>query len=182
MCAGYLTWQQAERFEILPYSHGQSAERQINPKDKAPVFVQEGRSIAARAMRWGLPLQRDMTLFSARVEDAQEAPLLRAAYRFRRCAIPVNGYYEENAQGERFVFREREHALLYIAGLYTETKDGDCFVMLTAKSAENRNARVPLLLYADQTIHWLESTAQADAFREMGSTARLFCRGIKLRA
>lgn len=182
MCAGYLTWQQAERFEILPYSHRESEERQITPKDRAPVFIQEGQGIAPRAMYWGMTLQRDKVLFSARVEDAPDAPLLRCAYKFRRCVIPVNGYYEENAQGERFVFRERGRKLLYMAGLYMEAGEMLCFITLTAHSADDPAVRMPLLLYADQAIRWLESIEQADRIRETGSTAKLVCRGVKVRA
>ena len=69
-----------------------------------------------------------------------------------------------------------------MAGLYLKAGENACFVTLTARSASQKGARLPLLLYADQAIRWLESTDQADLIRESGCTVRLSCRGIKLRA
>ncbi|MBQ3879724.1 MAG: hypothetical protein II727_05430, partial [Oscillospiraceae bacterium] len=79
MCRAYMTWQDVDGFQILPYSHSGKTTAQICPEDLAPVFIQDGHTIVSRVMRWGFPMQRGKVLFGAEAENIQEKPLFHSA-------------------------------------------------------------------------------------------------------
>ena len=183
MCRAYMTWQDVDEFQILPYSHSGKMTAQICPEDLAPVFIQDGRTIVSRVMRWGFPMQRGKVLFGVEAENIQEKPLFHSAYLYRRCAVPVLGFYESGAQGEYFVLTEKKKNLLYMAGVWQHIGKDDRFVVLTSKYAQGEGGmRVPLLLYADQTIRWLSDSEQAARFCINGTTAQLSATPLKIRA
>lgn len=72
----------------------------VRPTDLAPVIrALEGRRIALPA-RWGLipSWSEDEAIakhtFNARAETVSEKPSFRAAFRHRRCLVPVTAFYE----------------------------------------------------------------------------------------
>lgn len=92
--------------------------------------------------RWGLvpPWAKDPSTgsraFNARSETVTEKPTFRAAVRARRCAVPVEGYYEwlKPAAGEKgpdgkaarkrpFYVHPADGSLIFFAGLYEWWKD-----------------------------------------------------------
>ncbi len=88
--------------------------------------------------RWGLvpPWAKDVSVgaraFNARSETVTEKPTFRAAVRARRCAVPVEGYYEwlkpaagaAKGAGKRpFYVHPADGSLIYFAGLYEWWKD-----------------------------------------------------------
>lgn len=78
-------------------------------------------------VRWGLlpSWVKDPTTFSlvinARGESVREKPAFRAAMKYRRCLIPVDGFYEWKAMGARkqpFFIRARSRETFAFAGLW----------------------------------------------------------------
>lgn len=89
--------------------------------------------------RWGLvpPWAKDVSVgsrtFNARSETVTEKPTFRAAVKARRCAVPVDGYYEwlkpgpgapKSAKKRPFYIRPQDGRPIYFAGLYEWWKDG----------------------------------------------------------
>ncbi len=168
MCAKYLTfeeWKDTAFFEIVPYTHVKTPIRQIRPADLAPVFIREEGNISAQAMRWGFPMQRSGVIFNARVETLEDKRLFRDAFQSCRCIVPALGFYEWDAKnGKRHIFRRKEHEILYIAGIYQEIAEDIRFVIITTPACfpvSQVHARMPLVLHAQQAMHWLETIEQA---------------------
>lgn len=89
--------------------------------------------------RWGLvpPWAKDLSVgsraFNARSETVTEKPTFRSAVRARRCAVPVDGYYEwlkpedgapKSAKKRPFYVHPVDGTPIYFAGLYEWWKDG----------------------------------------------------------
>ncbi|MHA7243708.1 SOS response-associated peptidase [Paeniglutamicibacter antarcticus] len=67
--------------------------------------------------------------FNARSETVTEKPTFRSAVKVRRCAVPVQGYYEwlagENPKAKKrpFYVHPTDESLIFFAGLYEWWKD-----------------------------------------------------------
>ncbi|MEW1982048.1 SOS response-associated peptidase [Citricoccus sp. NPDC079358] len=88
--------------------------------------------------RWGLvpPWAKDLSVgsraFNARSETVTEKPTFRSAVKARRCAVPVDGYYEwlkldagapKSAKKRPFYIHAADGSPTYFAGLYEWWKD-----------------------------------------------------------
>lgn len=114
------------------------------PDDGHPV-LETGSPQVRREIhvaRWGLvPIwAKDLSVgvraFNARSETVTEKPTFRSAVRARRCAIPVDGYYEwlKPAAGDKgpdgkaarkrpFYVHRQDGGMIFFAGLYEWWKD-----------------------------------------------------------
>jgi len=133
-----------------------------------------------RHLVWGLvpPWADDPAkanrLINARSETAATKPTFRAAFRYRRCLIPADGFYEWQKLGQRkqpHFISLRDHALFAFAGLWEhwESADGgeldSCAILTTepnALCAEIHN-RMPVLLSPDAYDPWLDPDNQTEA-------------------
>ncbi|XKH55234.1 SOS response-associated peptidase (plasmid) [Citricoccus nitrophenolicus] len=114
----------------------------VAPTSEVPIVLE--RSIEdetrreIRVARWGLvpPWAKDVSVgsraFNARSETVTSKPTFRAAVKARRCAIPVDGYYEwlkppadapKGTPKRPFFVRPADGSLIYFAGLYEWWKD-----------------------------------------------------------
>ncbi|MFC4430225.1 SOS response-associated peptidase [Citricoccus alkalitolerans] len=88
--------------------------------------------------RWGLvpPWAKDLSVgsraFNARSESVTEKPTFRSAVKARRCAVPVDGYYEwlkpdmgapKSAKKRPFYVHSADGSPTYFAGLYEWWRD-----------------------------------------------------------
>jgi len=89
----------------------------VYPGDAAPVFVAERKSERVAGMIWGFNYDGKKVI-NARSETAHIKPAFRQSLASMRCLVPVMGYYEWNAQKERFLFTEPNGDILYLAGLF----------------------------------------------------------------
>ncbi len=146
----------------------------IAPTDRAAVIrLNEAKRPQVSMLRWGLiPFwAKDMAignrLINARAETVAEKPAYRAAYRHRRCLIPVDGFYEWSKQGDRkqpYYIHATDGAPFCFAGLWESwsPRDGDSletFTILTrspnAKIADIHK-RMPVIVPRDEQLDWLE--------------------------
>lgn len=100
----------------------------IPPMQQLPVYwvdAQQGARLTL--MRWGFvpawarESGKGAPLNNARAETVAEKPAFRAAYRQRRCLVPMNGFYEWNRSGARklpYYVQMRNAELFAVAGLY----------------------------------------------------------------
>ena len=108
-------------------------------------------------------------LSNARSESLAEKPSFRAALRYRRCVIPVSGFYEWKREGGRkqpYYIQAAEGDLLAFAGLWETWTGPDGRLIFSATivtTAANRQMeqvhhRMPAVLDRDQAALWLDAS------------------------
>ena len=135
----------------------------------------DGRE-AAR-MRWGLipswakDTKLAASMINARAETVAEKPAFRAAFKRRRCLIPVSGFYEWRRDGKvRQPFRviRTDGRPLVLAGLWSGWKDpatGEIrrsFAIITGPPNDvvrPIHDRMPVVLEDDAWPRWLDPAA-----------------------
>lgn len=148
----------------------------VRPTDVAPIIRdQDGQRLALPA-RWGLipGWAKDETIarhtFNARGETVAEKPAFRAAFKHRRCLVPVSAFYEWQAiPGEKtkqkLRFASPDGKPLALAGLWEawqrpETGEAvETFTIITT-AANGLMApihdRIPAILGANDWDPWLD--------------------------
>lgn len=112
-------------------------ERIVEPGTEGAVVLPDGTLVRRElhVARWGLlPIwAKDASFssraFNARSETVTEKPTFRSAIKSKRCAVPMDGYYEwrtpEGGKGKKTPFwvHREDGAPLVFAGLYEWWKD-----------------------------------------------------------
>ena len=156
----------------------------VSPTQTVPVvaFDEGTRGAALRGARWGLipSWAKDAavggTLVNARAEGLENKPSFRAAFRRRRCVVPISGFYEWMVVGERGGRGARSGKQpMYIApsdpgdepwllaGLWEEWSPGDgtpiqTFTIITTGPNElmaTIHNRMPVILPRDAALKWI---------------------------
>jgi putative SOS response-associated peptidase YedK len=135
--------------------------------------------------RWGLvpawwkkPLRDLPSTFNARAETVAEKPMFRAAFKSRRCIVPVSGFFEwTGPKGERlpWYITRTDGAPLSLAGLweaYRDPETGEDGLSATIIVTEANpfmaqlHHRMPVILRPDEIEAWL-AEPRADLLRPM---------------
>jgi putative SOS response-associated peptidase YedK len=145
------------------------------PTQNLPVFrvsSEGGQQLAL--LRWGLvpSWAKDPAvgarMINARSETVAEKPAFRAAFRRRRCLVPMSGFYEWQKTGARKVphfVRLLNTDMFAAAGLYEywPGKDGaapiESYTILTTSPNELMRAvhdRMPVILHERDYEAWLD--------------------------
>jgi len=147
----------------------------IPPMQELPVYcsdAEHGRRLLL--MRWGLvPAWAQDPAIGARMNNARaetvaEKPAFRAAYRKRRCLVPMNGFYEWQRSGAHktpYYVQIRGEEVFAAAGVY-EYWPGNAgspplvsfAVLTTAANAlmQPIHDRMPVLISPDAYDAWLD--------------------------
>ena len=140
-------------------------------------------------LRWGLipswtkePVSGP-PMINARAETLAEKPTFRTAYRYRRCLIPADGFYEwqqppgvGRAKKQPYYIHRLDHAPFAFAGLWeawTDKADADgpslgiesCTIVTTAANQTLRELhdRMPVILANGDYAAWMDSKMQDSA-------------------
>ena len=117
---------------------------------------------------WAKDTSMGARLINARAETVQEKPAFRAAFKQRRCIIPVDGFYEwQRTEGKKqpFFFRMRDERPFSFAGLW-ERWEGEggqainsCTILTTEANEVLRpvHDRMPVILHPDEYETWLDT-------------------------
>lgn len=146
----------------------------IAPTQLAPIvrIAAGGRREMAIA-RWGLipSWAKDMAMGAkmnnARAETVAEKPAFRAAFRRRRCLIPVDGWYEWRQEGGRkqpYFIYPQNRGVCGLAGLWEEwiSPDGspiESYAVVTTDADTTTGKihdRMPVVIAPAQHSLWLE--------------------------
>ncbi len=140
------------------------------PTQAAPVIklMDEGPARGRRVlamMRWGLvpswakDIDIGVKMINARAETVDEKPAFRGAYRYRRCVIPADGFYEWRTEGgvkQPYRVVRRDRAPFAFAGLWElweGTGEGsalESFTIVTTEATESIahiHHRMPVMLF-----------------------------------
>ena len=145
------------------------------PTQDLPVFrVTPERGRELTLLRWGLvpSWAKDPAIgarmINARAETVSEKPAFRAAFRRRRCLVPMSGFYEWQRTSGRKVphfVRLRDAEIFAAAGLYEywPGRDGaaaiESYTILTTGANELMRAvhdRMPVILRERDYEPWLD--------------------------
>lgn len=140
--------------------------------------------------KWGLvpPWAKDAGVgvrsFNARSETVADKPTFRAALKSKRCAVPVEGYYEwrklpDAKTKQPYFVHSRDGSLITLAGLYSWWKDPakaagaadqwllSCTILTMASPPDGELAalhdRLPVPLTRADMAEWLDPSAQDPA-------------------
>ena len=144
------------------------------PTQYLPVYridPERGRELAP--LKWGLipSWAKDASigakLINARSESVQEKPAFRTAYKYRRCLVPANGFYEWEAlpTGKQpHYITVQNVGVIAFAGLWESWTDKvsgeviDSFTILTGEANDlvrKLHERMPVILKEQDYELWL---------------------------
>jgi putative SOS response-associated peptidase YedK len=142
---------------------------EIFPTDHAPVITMQDDGVSFENLRWGFKKWDGKgVIINARVETLKTKSIFRPHLIAGRCVVPAGEYFEWERVGKKkkkhFV-KDKEGNLLFMAGLYRETKNGREFVIITKDACgdvEKIHDRMPVILRTDQIESWLNGELDPD--------------------
>jgi putative SOS response-associated peptidase YedK len=110
-------------------------------------------------------------LINARAETLAEKPSFRSAFKYRRCLIPTDGFYEWQRIEKRkqpYLFGLVDRQPFAFAGLWEHWQSADgseiesCTIITTAANSLMRSIhdRMPVILQPQDYQHWLDPLEQ----------------------
>ena len=155
-------------------------------QDFAAVRHEGGERTFAK-LRWGLvpawarDLKIGARMINARSETVHEKPAFRTAFRRRRCAIPVNGWFEwrrENVQKQPYWIRPADADVFSLAGLWERWEKGEepveTFTVLTIAASPalaDIHHRQPVIVEDAVLDEWLDPGTSSDRVRALAQAS-----------
>src|SRR2546426_6202108 len=157
----------------------------VRPTERAPIIRLNPLSVKRESTlaRWGLvpswakDLRFGARCINARIETLASLQAYRAAFRNRRCLVPVSAFFEwSGPSGHRTKWRIRpqDQALFGLAGLWERWFDPDSgepvdtYTIVTTAAHERLvelHDRMPVLVAPDRYASWLDpGCTQMDLF------------------
>lgn len=177
------TWKQLHRLLGLATPEVSIRARfNVAPTQLAPVVVFDHGALALRSMQWGMipSWAKDAAiasgLINARAEGIESKPSFRAAFKRRRCVVPISGFYEWKVVGtsEGRSARPAKQPMYItpadtrdepwlLAGLWEtwsppQGEPLDTFTIITTEANEmmaSLHTRMPVILGRDAALAWL---------------------------
>lgn len=129
MCGRYALWedesQMLRSFDVAAIVGNYLPTWNAAPGQYLPVILEREQSAqttrSGQTLKWGLVANwagAPRPVINARSESLVTRPTFAQSARYRRCLVPVNGYYEWSAQKQPFFFSTDGDALLALAGIY----------------------------------------------------------------
>lgn len=168
-----------EYFDCNPWDEDWTPRYNIAPTQPVPVIRQHPKEPVRQisTMRWGLipnwakdPSIATSTI-NARSETAAEKPAFRDPFKFRRCLIPADGFYEWKRSGaskQPFCFEVGGGEVFAFAGLWdgwhnpTERWIKTCTILTTTPNTVTSavHDRMPVILDRESYDLWLDPGMQ----------------------
>lgn len=147
----------------------------------AAVALQKNGERGLTHFQWGLipswarDIKMGARMINARSETAAEKPAFRAAFKRRRCLIPMTGFYEWQKQNggakQPMYIHPQDEALFAAAGLWEQWQSDDgseilsCTILTTTanKLMETIHDRMPVFVSREDYDLWLDEEAPLPA-------------------
>jgi len=189
MCGRFtLTLDPGEIQELLdlgPFVHIVQPRYNIAPSQPIPI-VKDPDTRSIELYQWGLvPFWADdpkigYRMINARAETAHEKPSFRAAFKYRRCLIPADGFFEwhaveKGAPKTPYLFKLKDDQPFTFAGLYEHWQSPEggelhTCTILTCPPNElvaSYHNRMPVILGEDARWLWLNAEADHNTLRDL---------------
>ena len=120
---------------------------------------------------WAKNVKVGYRMINARAETVAEKPAFRAAFKKRRCLIPLNGFYEWRKSGsakQPYLIRIKDVAPFALAGLWErwhnqedDTELESCTIIVTEANQLMTpiHDRMPVILSPNNYSRWLDPDA-----------------------
>ena len=184
MCGRFtLTLDPGELQELLdlgPFVHIVQPRYNIAPSQPVPI-VKDAEKRSVELYRWGLvPFWADdpkigYRMINARSETAHEKPSFRAAFKYRRCLILADGFFEwyapqKGSAKTPYLFKLKNDGPFTFAGLYEHWQSSDggelhtCTILTCPPNelVRDYHNRMPVMLGDEARWAWLEKDAKGD--------------------
>ena len=174
-----------ELLELGPFIHLHQPRYNIAPSQPIPI-VKDPETRAIELYRWGLvPFWADSPdigyrMINARSETVHEKPSFRAAFKYRRCLILADGFFEWHAQkpGESktpYFFKLKDDAPFTFAGLYEhwQSPEGGELHTCTILTCEPNDLvreyhnRMPVMLGEGSRWEWLNPDESTEDLKSL---------------
>ena len=136
---------------------------EVFPTNLAPILIEEKQEISPTLSIWGFPkFDGKGVIINARSETAFEKKTFRDSLINRRCIIPTTGFYEWDSEKRKYLFRVNGSNALYMAGIYTYSKDEMRYVVLTTSANESMTGihhRMPLVIPKEEIGTWIKDAS-----------------------
>jgi len=145
----------------------------IAPSQEIPAVRQTGNGRELTLLHWGLiphwakDRKFGYRTINARAETVDSKPAFRSAFRYRRCLIPANGFYEwrQTKHGKQpYNIGPKDGGLMAFAGLWEHwtNENGDalesCTIIVGEATPElaKIHDRMPVILPPEHFTSWLD--------------------------
>jgi putative SOS response-associated peptidase YedK len=178
-----LTWEEIVALYKLTLdqpARNTAARYNVCPTTPIDIVVSQDGKRRLLPMRWGLiprwwnkPLKElKLATFNARAETVETKPFFRDSFKYRRCLIPMSGYYEwhDTAEGKQpCYFTRRDGQPVTIAGLWDEWHERpvggviqSCTMVITEPNAfvAELHDRMPVILEEKDFEQWESGDAK----------------------
>ncbi|EDP63393.1 hypothetical protein BAL199_20460 [alpha proteobacterium BAL199] len=155
----------------------------VAPTQEVPVIKADDRiGRMLTIMRWGLvpfwakDIGIGAKLINARAETVNEKPAFRGAFRYRRCLVPADGFYEWKTEAkvkQPWRIARRDRAPFAMAGLWElweGTGEGSALETFSIVTTEANSAirdihhRMPVMLFGEEQFQtWLKGSLKEAA-------------------
>jgi putative SOS response-associated peptidase YedK len=180
MCGRYGRFSRKERIEAVLHRRidgGDYLEARYNVCPGVPDWVlrqpADAPELRLDALMWGLLAswaknpQASRRPINARAETVAEKPMFRDLLRARRCAVPIDGYYEWRTTSSGkvpFWFSLKSGEPFFLAGLWDCWHEGRpdataSYLLMTTEPnalAATVHDRMPVMLHARDVGRWLD--------------------------
>jgi putative SOS response-associated peptidase YedK len=160
-----------EAFDIRAVKCDPVQSYNVAPLQDVLAVVHSGERILTKFF-WGISPHigeketKPPLLINARFETIAEKPSFREAYRFRRCLIPADGFYEWKKTGskkEPWFFKVQSNLPFAFAGIWGKRKENDesircAFAVITTEATGPLSVihnRMPVILDKKVYENWL---------------------------
>jgi putative SOS response-associated peptidase YedK len=148
-----------------------AASYNMAPTQSAPIVRQTDGHLEGLLAQWGLRpawATEKLAPINARAETVETSPMFRAAFRARRCLVPVSGFYEWQVLDKKtkqpwYIYRADGKPLLF-AGLWEMHSARENFTIITTRANPFMGLvhdRMPVVLEPEQAHAWLRSSDPA---------------------
>lgn len=142
---------------------------EIYPSNNVPLIVgTSDHEVNFEVMVWGFHgFKRSQLLINARAETVTEKRTFASAFSKNRCIFPSTGFFEWDKDKQKFLFRDGQSKVLYLAGFYKKFEDGNRSIILTTaanRSVDQVHDRMPLILNREMIDQWLLDDQFAESY------------------
>lgn len=160
-----------EAFEIRAVKCDPVLSYNIAPSQEVPVVIYDNERLLTKFF-WGISSaiykqnSKPLLLVNARLETIAEKPTFREAYRYSRCLIPADGFYEwEKAMVKKqpWFFKAQSNLPFAFGGIWVKKREKDephrsSFAIITTDatgSVSKIHDRMPVILNRNAYESWL---------------------------